>query len=79
MSVGIDCPGCSICGVNGYGRKTEPRKYQCSGCKRMVPWCFGAADSLFELCDDCWGRRSKTPRAPAEIVVGPGERWELVE
>lgn len=28
-------------------------RYQCVGCKRRVPWCFGAADDLFELCDDC--------------------------
>lgn len=29
-------------------------RYKCPGCKRRVPWCFGAADDLPELCDDCW-------------------------
>ena len=27
--------------------------YRCTGCARVVPWDFGAADALFLLCDDC--------------------------
>lgn len=28
--------------------------YACPGCKRLVPWCFGAADDMPDHCDDCW-------------------------
>ena len=31
----------------------ENQYYQCEGCKRIVPWCFGAADKYFDYCDDC--------------------------
>jgi hypothetical protein len=27
--------------------------YRCPGCERLCGWCFGAADELGELCDDC--------------------------
>ena len=36
-----DCRGC-----NGT--------YVCERCKRECGWCFGCADDMFELCDDCW-------------------------
>lgn len=26
--------------------------YECSRCKRNIPWCIGGSDS--EVCDDCW-------------------------
>jgi hypothetical protein len=29
-------------------------RFLCPRCRRRVPWCFGAADSRPELCDDCW-------------------------
>lgn len=29
-------------------------RYTCAGCKRRVPWCYGADDDYPELCDDCW-------------------------
>ena len=31
----------------------EGNYYVCAGCKRTVPWCFGAADKYFDYCDDC--------------------------
>lgn len=30
------------------------RRWCCPRCKRFVPECFGAADDLFHLCDDCY-------------------------
>lgn len=27
--------------------------YQCAGCDRVVPYCFGQADRWFDYCDDC--------------------------
>ena len=27
--------------------------YQCAGCERIVPYCFGQADRWFDYCDDC--------------------------
>ena len=33
--------------------ESENQYYQCKGCKRIVPWCFGAADKYFDYCDDC--------------------------
>jgi hypothetical protein len=28
--------------------------YSCPGCRRTCGWCFGCADDMIELCDDCW-------------------------
>ena len=33
--------------------EAEGNYYDCEGCKRTVPWCFGAADKYFDYCDDC--------------------------
>lgn len=38
----------------------EDQYYQCDGCKRIVPWCFGAADKYFDYCDDCVSEIEKT-------------------
>jgi hypothetical protein len=32
----------------------EGRRFSCPGCLRFVPECFGAADDIPEVCDDCW-------------------------
>ncbi len=29
------------------------RLYWCRGCKAYWPWCFGAADENYPLCDNC--------------------------
>lgn len=51
-----DCKGCEklkllasehTCIVKG-------RTFICEGCKREVPWDFGAADEYPNHCDDCW-------------------------
>jgi hypothetical protein len=31
----------------------EDNYYECEGCKRIVPYCFGASDRYYEYCDDC--------------------------
>lgn len=28
--------------------------FKCAVCKRLTPWCFGADDGDFDLCDSCW-------------------------
>lgn len=28
--------------------------FDCPGCGRTVPWCFGCSGDMSELCDDCW-------------------------
>lgn len=42
-------------------------EYDCPGCERSVPNCFGAHDELLELCDDCacavWAAREKEQAA----------------
>ena len=45
--------GGDICGLNRDGTARKVR-YKCRGCRRWVPWCFGAADNLPHHCDDCW-------------------------
>jgi hypothetical protein len=60
--------GGTICGIDRRFTVRHPpvrkRTYVCKGCKRRVPWCFGAADHLPYHCDDCW-----TPEAlPAEAA-----------
>jgi hypothetical protein len=30
------------------------RTYECAGCFRDVPWCYGAHDDMPDYCDDCW-------------------------
>jgi len=47
------------CGARTTGRTRECVKcatYVCRGCKRRVPWCFGAADDMPDHCDDCWAK-----------------------
>lgn len=34
--------------------KSENNYYECRGCSRIVPWCFGASDEWWEYCDDCY-------------------------
>jgi hypothetical protein len=43
------CPNPGECHCKG-------QRYTCRGCKRFVPYCFGADDELPNHCDDCWGR-----------------------
>lgn len=50
--------GGSICGTRKnpdrrYG-DVLVRKFRCHGCKRRVPWCYGAGDGMPNHCDDCW-------------------------
>lgn len=40
-----------ICQCDGF---CKGRRYTCPGCLRFVPYCFGAADDLGHLCDNCW-------------------------
>lgn len=52
--------------LNLESRFTEPVKcfcgeceeqnnyYECKGCSRIVPWCFGYSDEWWEYCDDCY-------------------------
>jgi hypothetical protein len=60
-------PGCSNCVPRERGSCHYVDKYfHCPGCDRCVPWCFGCADDLFELCDDCshhvttWRKKAET-------------------
>ena len=32
----------------------HPKIYTCELCDRKAPYCFGAADQHYELCDDCY-------------------------
>jgi len=38
------------CQCDGY---CKGRRYTCPGCRRFLPFCYGAADEFAELCDDC--------------------------
>ena len=43
------CPGrCIYADANG-----KMRFFRCKGCRRTMPWCFGAGDEYFDYCDDC--------------------------
>ncbi len=47
-------PDCNVC----------PR-YRCDRCRRLRPWCFGAADGHGNWCDACWSshlRKAPCPR-----------------
>ncbi len=39
--------------------EAEGKYYQCKGCLRECPYCFGAADEYWEYCDDCWSLLTK--------------------
>jgi len=49
VAVACQCGG-AICGESPLG----PMLYRCATCRRLVPWCFGAADDRPDECDDCW-------------------------
>jgi len=42
----VSCENARACFCKG-------KRYTCPGCKRFVPWCYGASDEHFRLCDDC--------------------------
>lgn len=46
--------GGKICRYRKNGERDKRFNYTCRGCKRRVPWCFGAADNMPNHCDDCW-------------------------
>ena len=55
-----DCGGCGIgrspsFSPAAHGRDAE-LVYTCCGCRRLVPWCFGADDDQPDWCDDCWAK-----------------------
>ena len=39
-----------FCGECRSGKKY----YECRGCSRIVPYCFGGSGDWWEYCDDCW-------------------------
>jgi len=36
-----------------YENGDHPNWYDCEFCGRVVPYCFGQDDDLFEFCDEC--------------------------
>lgn len=44
------CASCTSCEVPGTD---QVKLYRCPRCERDVPWCNGASDCLFALCDEC--------------------------
>jgi hypothetical protein len=48
-------PAPNCVNTRGYGSACfcRGRRYTCPGCRRFVPYCYGAADEHAELCDDC--------------------------
>jgi len=60
------CCGGELCRRSPVTRRplAYTLRYRCAGCHRSVPWCFGAADDLPEMCDDCWMQRTKTNSTP---------------
>ena len=56
------CPEAERCAWRGNW-------FECPGCGRRVPWCYGAADDAMpELCDGCW---SDVRRAREEGLQNP--------
>ena len=37
--------------------------YECQSCGYLQPYCKGADDDYFEICDDCWGIAEKMHEA----------------
>ncbi len=37
---------CQLCEPDHY--------FECQNCRYLRPWCFGAADDYYDLCDYCW-------------------------
>jgi hypothetical protein len=50
-----DCQ-CGLCGLPEELQDLDDgdRMYECATCKRLVPWCYGAADKMPDSCDCCW-------------------------
>ncbi|WP_235111395.1 hypothetical protein [Acaryochloris sp. 'Moss Beach'] len=48
--------GCLSDRSNSFCLGCEPGQYyECEICGYLQPYCKGADDDYFELCDDCWG------------------------
>ena len=48
-----DAPSCFDC-KQAHTCDQAWKYFDCPGCGRRVPWCYGAADDMPELCDGCW-------------------------
>lgn len=41
--------------INCHCKQCEPgQTLECNICRRLMPWCMGAADDMEDSCDDCW-------------------------
>ncbi|HEY9749450.1 MAG TPA: hypothetical protein V6C63_12260 [Allocoleopsis sp.] len=55
----IACSPVPTCVCNCEFDEEGPLKFECEGCKREMPYCYGADDhlptgeSLYPYCDDC--------------------------
>lgn len=60
------------CGsVGRYSCFCAGKRYTFPRCLRFVPLCFGAADDLGAVCDDCYAQLIDTPDARAWSEVRP--------
>lgn len=51
--------------------------YECRTCGYLQPYCKGADDDYFEICDDCWGIAEKmheAPGMPMELIMDDESR-----
>lgn len=70
-------PKCVCGGTICQNKAGDPavRRFRCVGCRRLVPWCFGAADDMPLHCDDCWAEMHAT--TAALDGVGPGDEQKI--
>lgn len=59
---GEDTLRCQGVGVFRAPCFCKGRRYRCPGCLRFIPWCLGAADELWEFCDDCHAHMIEHPK-----------------
>ncbi len=65
QSQGIEAEVLCFC-----GECAPEQTFRCEECMRQVPWCFGADDEFFELCDDCAVKRMAANEA-GDWTSGP--------
>jgi hypothetical protein len=47
--------GCLSSQSKSFCSGCEPGQYyECEACGYLQPWCKGALDDYFEVCDNCW-------------------------
>jgi hypothetical protein len=69
LTAEVPC-SCGECGLSVDDDGDADRYYECDECRRDVPYCFGADDDYYELCNDCAVEKMNAKEAILDLGLG---------